>query len=843
MSTNNHAEQKNPTSGTRVRKAERMIAAARGVVLWERVWPALWPGLGLIGLYAILALTGILEMLPAWLRVSLLFAFSGLVFACFWRSFGPLRRVRWEDGARRVERDSELANRPLTEGADEIATGRDDPMTAALWRAHVLRLLASAGRLRLKLPSPGMKRRDRYGVRFAVLAGLVAAFFIAGPMSVERLRTALMPPLSDPLGAAMFNAWVSPPPYTGQPPRTLAQGSELVTGLVMAPAGSTLVLRVADTNGHPRLSILPAQETVIFERSESGYEARIALDHNIQVTARLGARPLGAWQFLVQDDAPPSIAFAEPPRVEENRSVTFSYTASDDYGVVSVLAEIVPLNDDTQIASDPEPFLVALAPAANAREIEQTIARNLTAHIYAGTKVSITLVANDAAGQMTRSEAEIMDLPQRIFTHPLARALIEQRKDVAIGGHPGRGRAEEAMDALTIGPEIFYENDFTNYLALRTLKYRLANIRSEEESFGAMGFMWDMAVALEEGDLADAAEALRAAQEALMAAIERGASEEEIQELMNRLRQAMARYMQQMAQNAQSMQGQMQQMPPNAQMISPQDLEDLLAMIEELLRTGATEQAMELLAGLMQMLENMRMAGVMQGQPGQQGQGQQQGQPGDGAAQDAIRGLSDLMGNQRQLLDETFRAQRGQGQPGQPGQGQPGQGQPGEDGQPVPGQSDQMGPGAMAQEQGDLRSQLGQIIQGLNGNGLEVPDGLNGAGEYMGQSQGDLENSQYGSAVQAQENVLEQMRQGARVLARELMGENAGDQAGGDQNLDPLGRPLGANGSLLGGMLQMPNQSDVQRAREILDELRRRAAELGRSQQELEYIERLLQLF
>ena len=87
------------------------------------------------------------------------------------------------------------------------------------------------------------------------------------------------------------------------------------------------------------------------------------------------------------------------------------------------------------------------------------------------------------------------------------------------------------------------------------------------------------------------------------------------------------------------------------------------------------------------------------------------------------------------------------------------------------------------------------------------------------------------------------MRQGARVLARELMGENAGDQAGGDQNLDPLGRPLGANGSLLGGMLQMPNQSDVQRAREILDELRRRAAELGRSQQELEYIERLLQLF
>ena len=43
--------------------------------------------------------------------------------------------------------------------------------------------------------------------------------------------------------------------------------------------------------------------------------------------------------------------------------------------------------------------------------------------------------------------------------------------------------------------------------------------------------------------------------------------------------------------------------------------------------------------------------------------------------------------------------------------------------------------------------------------------------------------------------------------------------------------------------MKVPDESDLQRAREILKELRKRAAERGRPQQELDYIDRLLKQF
>jgi hypothetical protein len=48
---------------------------------------------------------------------------------------------------------------------------------------------------------------------------------------------------------------------------------------------------------------------------------------------------------------------------------------------------------------------------------------------------------------------------------------------------------------------------------------------------------------------------------------------------------------------------------------------------------------------------------------------------------------------------------------------------------------------------------------------------------------------------------------------------------------------------MAGGTVKLPDQSDLARAREILEELRRRAGEANRAQQELEYIDRLLKQF
>jgi hypothetical protein len=148
----------------------------------------------------------------------------------------------------------------------------------------------------------------------------------------------------------------------------------------------------------------------------------------------------------------------------------------------------------------------------------------------------------------------------------------------------------------------------------------------------------------------------------------------------------------------------------------------------------------------------------------------------------------------------------------------------------------------LAQRQQSLQQELNRVIQGLNQQGLNIPDGLNQAGEAMGQAQGELSNQDFASATRSQQEALDRMRDAGQQLARQLNG-NQNQQAAEAQRVDPLGRPVGANGQLLGGALNIPDIGDLQRAREILDELRRRAAELGRSQEELDYIERLLKLF
>ncbi len=94
------------------------------------------------------------------------------------------------------------------------------------------------------------------------------------------------------------------------------------------------------------------------------------------------------------------------------------------------------------------------------------------------------------------------------------------------------------------------------------------------------------------------------------------------------------------------------------------------------------------------------------------------------------------------------------------------------------------------------------------------------------------------------------MRKGAQSLAQ---GDAAADGAGpgsrplgrfgqsrADQDTDPLGRPLRGHEYGDDSTVKVPGEIDVQRARRIIEELRKRFGDLGRPQEELDYIERLL---
>ena len=154
--------------------------------------------------------------------------------------------------------------------------------------------------------------------------------------------------------------------------------------------------------------------------------------------------------------------------------------------------------------------------------------------------------------------------------------------------------------------------------------------------------LWALAVTIEDGNITDVDKALRAAQEALKQALERGASDEEIKKLTENLRAALDNFMRQLAEQLRNNPQQLARpLDPNTRVMRQQDLNNMIERMERLSRSGDKDAARQLLEQLQQMLENLQMA--------------QPGQSGDGDMEQALNELGDMIRKQQQLRDKTFK--------------------------------------------------------------------------------------------------------------------------------------------------------------------------------------------
>ena len=94
-----------------------------------------------------------------------------------------------------------------------------------------------------------------------------------------------------------------------------------------------------------------------------------------------------------------------------------------------------------------------------------------------------------------------------MFIKPLARALIEQRRNLALDAE-AKPRVLTALDALTIAPERFTP-ELSHYLGLRSIYWQLTHAKTDDELRDVVARLWDMAVTIEDGKLSDAEAALR----------------------------------------------------------------------------------------------------------------------------------------------------------------------------------------------------------------------------------------------------------------------------------------------------------------------------------------------
>jgi hypothetical protein len=886
----------------------RKLAATRRRLRALGVAQAYWPLFVLALVFLAAALAGAFERLP---RHAAALAIPALAACAAWLAWRGVKRYRPQavsEAEQALDAQSEL--RPVSSLTDRPAS--HSPAALALWRQHRERLAAEVQNLRVPRLDAAWRALDPYRIRLILPVAVAVFALLAGGDGWGRLTRAMAPDYGVLAGAdqMVVEAWVTPPEHTGRAPIFLRSGIEDVR----VPAGSEITLR-AQARSAPRLVLTGERRTrrIAFEPTPDGaYEARARLSTD-------GAASVHWWGerarfgFLVSPDAVPVIEFVSLPAFSGADRMEFTWSASDDYGVTAVYLAI-RLREPHPAAPDAEDRVAVPLPGVSGLDkLSDTTVLDLTRHRWAGLPVELELVAIDGAGQEGRSERAPFVLPEKLFLDPVARAAQEvrvtvlreprayvpaERNAAAItpdavnlaaasrlaAAPPGVQRAAQMLQGLTYRGDLFTDN-LSVFMGLRMALAQLETAASKEEADTVEQLLWALALKVEFGSAADALRRFEAARRALERALRDGASEEEIRRLMQAFRDAANEYLAAKMAEAFARGGE----PPPAQEdgaasaqlpgMRGQDFEDMLNALQDLAETGATDQARQLLADIANLLENLEF------QRGEGGEGMA-GMPGDGsrgeesdlppeeqAMTDAMRRLSELLREQRQLNDDTLAQQRGEaprtspspeGAPQQtgPGGSEEGEGggagqRPGEqqgsggEGEALAGDPSGRGSGETLAER---QARLGELVEEMarrmaegegEGTGLAGrldDEALGAVREAQRRAQRALELGNEGRAIQDQERATQMLSQLSSDLARALDAMRASRTGReGDTGNDPLGREAAGVGND-GRSVSIPDEAERQRARDILDDLRRRLNESD-DEAERQYLRRLLERF
>ncbi|WP_299546606.1 TIGR02302 family protein [uncultured Tateyamaria sp.] len=847
------------------------LALTRGGMFAEAFWQATWPLATVVLAVLALLMLGLQDSVMielVWFLgvVAALAGVGALIYA--------LRRFRIPTReAALIRLDETLPGRPIQALMDEQAIGDGDAASTAVWRAHQARMAQRAAAAQPVPADLRIARRDPYALRYVAVLIFAVALIFGSIWRVGSVTDMTPGPGNGLATGPVWEGWAESPRYTGRPTIYL---NDIAEGPLAVPAGALITLRL-----YGEVGALTVSETVSGRIGEVPPASAPEQDFTVVQSGEIAINGPGGrtWAVTVLPDVAPTIAVLSTPEATALGEMTLPYSASDDYGVEAGEARFfldlaeVDRRHGLSIAPEPRPEITAALPmpfTGDRTEFEEALVEDFSEHPWANLPVTVILTALDAAEQQSETEPFKMTLPGRRFFDPLAASIIEQRRDLLWSKGNGT-RIAQILRAVAYRPDDVFRRE-VDQLRLRRVITRLETLASygltDEQQEDVARDMWDLALGIEEGDLSDALERLRRARERLEQAMRDGASPAEIEELMRELRRATDDYMQQLSRQAELDQQENDEnprnQPQNQMQMTQDDLQRMVDRIQELMEQGRMAEAEQALRELQEMLENMQVT------RGQGGEGQSPGEQ-------AMEGLAETLREQQGLSDDAFRdlqeqfnpnAQTGesqgnegrdggQGRGNQHSQGGEGQGEQGNnegagDGnEEAEGQSE----GALADRQQALRDELRRQQGSLPGAGTpegdDARDALDRAGRAMDGAEEALRQRDFAEAIDNQSQAMEALREGMRALGEAMQQEQQNAQQGqgtseSDRRAearDPLGRDPGANGSVgtEEGLLQ--GEDVYRRARDLLDEIRRRSGDGERPDVELDYLKRLLDRF
>ncbi|WP_342628688.1 DUF4175 family protein [Nguyenibacter vanlangensis] len=674
------------------------LAAARHrarAVLWiEAVWPVLLPVLGGVLAYMIAGLLGLPQGLPDGWHVLLLLVLAGAAVA--WLAWRGRRIVppaaRGID--RRIELASGLAHRPLQALSDHPAEAGAGQ--AALWAQHLRRTGQAIGRLRAGWPRLSVAAHDRWRLGMILVPGLLAALLWAGGDAPGRLAAAFWPGLDDP-GAPRphIQAWITMPSYAPGAPVFLDDRA----GTAVVPEGAVLSISVTDLRGRPSLRVAADGEGAAARGGAvagavtgpvtgpgrfrplgpGSWSADIKLLGSASLTLRGRGRSFSRWNVTILPDAAPAVSWrAGAGSMPGEWRTRLPYSARQAYGIATLRAELHLIRPGREQAQGQGERVLSVPIPVDGRpkEVTGTALPDLSADPWAGEEVAGRLVATSASGREGRSDEIRFRLGARLFRNPMARAVLDVRRRVAVGRE---SRFTAASDLLALGetPDPFAHDagmllNLTSAAALlesRDVEAGAATARAVDQ---ALARLWYLALDIEDsaqGGRAGAQAALdvRAAQEAVAAQLnhmralgaqgQSPAEQAELQRRVEALRQAIMRRMQALTQQAVRSHTAIPALPGLAQ-DGDKALSHMMQQMQDAARNGRSAEAMQALQQMEDMLERMRSATPQDlAAMARQMQARQQALEQQQALQDLIRRQSGLLDHSQSRLDRARRAQ------------------------------------------------------------------------------------------------------------------------------------------------------------------------------------------
>lgn len=836
----------------------------------EKCWPIVLSFLSIWGIYLCFGLLGIPQSLPDILRALLLAAISISSIGLVIYQARTIPYPTFQELLQRLEEHNKLTHQPLQTLYDTPVQTESKPV----WNTHLQRIFEEFPRLKAGGPQicKGHYTLNRIGI---VTVCMFAAFYVSHPhSSPSRLLSAVHPGYDDvTVPLPTLQAWIIPPSYSNSAPIYIKSNTQTVT----TDPKARLHIALSDLKQSPEIinpeGNIVLDQTSIQQLDHSQWQVEGNIQHSGIVKIKARGRILASWTFNLPANLPPQITWTGPVQKSAyDWKTEFPFKVTQYYGIESLhLSVTLPQNKDhakENILSLTFPF------GDHPKTITQTLYQDLTSNIWAGDKAQAILTATDVTGKTTTSSKVDFILPKRQFTSLLAQKLDQIRQ--AYGTNKlSKDATIQALKSLQNIPNAFSNYDlFLNYVGIICFLDN-ANNNSDSAKNQALTRLWELTIDTEErnnssSEVARANMEIRAAQASVQEQLDKmqrlgkdkvtNQDRQELSRRLERLQNAVAQKMMAMAkQNAKE--HPTKNDGKEIQFKSTRSFQDMFQDMSKTIESGDMDKAMQQLEYTNQVLNTMRNATA---------EDLKKLEDQVKAQQDMKKleqDLESLIKDQQALLNQSY-ARQSQSVPLilRPNQDLNQLSTPELLKQITPqlshAQSDKKLPSAQesAQKQQELIDRLQKLQEQMQAITKQPIENLMLASNEMKDAHQALQNKDDHKAAESQEKALINLQKGNQSAKQTMQKQaqqfsnffptfsarnpqedpSSDNKASTDKNKDPLGRKTNPDNK---NNTEMDLSGNPSSARHIEEELRKRADDPNRSNKDLDYIYRLLNMF